>query len=105
MGLLSIELLEWNERFGIRISSEMFPFASPAELGYSLEFVFFLRRNLSTMGKLAMKYGHWSTMPPLPPVYPFLPGLIVGTIHANLGSYGRCCHNSIGDLEYHAEIT
>jgi len=63
---LILELVEWNERFGIRflrISSEMFPFASHAELGYTLEFA---KPELSAVGKLAMKYGHRLTMHPVP---------------------------------------
>jgi UV DNA damage endonuclease len=62
----NIGLIEWNERFGIRfmrISSEMFPFASHAELGYTLEFA---KPELSAAGRLAMKYGHRLTMHPVP---------------------------------------
>jgi UV DNA damage endonuclease len=67
--LTAVELLEWNERFGIRfmrISSEMFPFASHPELGYSLEFA---KPELEAAGCIAMKYGHRLTMHPviLPP--------------------------------------
>jgi UV DNA damage endonuclease len=60
-------MVEWNERFRIRfmrLSSEMFPFASHAELGYSLEFA---RPELSAAGRLAMKYGHRLTMHPAGP--------------------------------------
>lgn len=60
-------MLEWNERFRIRfmrLSSEMFPFASHAELGYSLEFA---TPELSAAGRLAMKYGHRLTMHPAGP--------------------------------------
>jgi UV DNA damage endonuclease len=61
----------------MRISSEMFPFASHAELGYTLEFA---KQELSAAGRVAMKYGHRLTMHPVPrsPCC-----LIVGTIHAN----------------------
>jgi UV DNA damage endonuclease len=58
-------LLEWNEKFGIRfmrLSSEMFPFASHADLGYTLEFA---RPELSAAGRIAMKYGHRLTMHPV----------------------------------------
>ena len=48
----------------MRISSEMFPFASHAELGYSLEFA---RPELSAAGRIAMKYGHRLTMHPVRP--------------------------------------
>jgi len=60
-----VGILEWNERFGIRfmrISSEMFPFASHAELGYTLEFA---KPELSAAGRIAMKYGHRLTMHPV----------------------------------------
>jgi UV DNA damage endonuclease len=46
----------------MRLSSEMFPFASHAELGYTLEFA---RPELSAAGRLAMKYGHRLTMHPV----------------------------------------
>lgn len=60
-----VGLLEWNERFGIRfmrLSSEMFPFSSHAELGYSVEFA---KPELSAVGRIAMKYGHRLTMHPV----------------------------------------
>jgi UV DNA damage endonuclease len=63
--VLMTGLLEWNERFGIRfmrLSSEMFPFASHADLGYTLEFA---RPELSAAGLIAMKYGHRLTMHPV----------------------------------------
>jgi UV DNA damage repair endonuclease len=50
----------------MRISSEMFPFASHAELGYSVEYA---RPELSAAGKLAMKYGHRLTMHPVWPKF------------------------------------
>ena len=63
--VLKTGLLEWNERFGIRfmrLSSEMFPFASHADLGYTLEFA---KPELSAAGRIAMKYGHRLTMHPV----------------------------------------
>lgn len=48
----------------MRLSSDMFPFASHAELGYSLEFA---RPELSVAGRIAMKYGHRLTMHPVRP--------------------------------------
>jgi UV DNA damage endonuclease len=41
---------------------EMFPFASHAELGYTLEFA---KPELSAAGRVAMKYGHRLTMHPV----------------------------------------
>ena len=41
----------------------MFPFASHAELGYTLEFA---KPELSAAGRVAMKYGHRLTMHPVP---------------------------------------
>jgi UV DNA damage endonuclease len=64
---MGVGLIEWNERFGIRfmrISSEMFPFASHGELGYRVEYA---RPELSSAGKLAMQYGHRLTMHPVCP--------------------------------------
>jgi len=46
----------------MRLSSEMFPFASHAELGYSVEFA---KPELSAVGRIAMKYGHRLTMHPV----------------------------------------
>jgi UV DNA damage repair endonuclease len=61
----------------MRISSEMFPFASHAELGYTLEFA---KLELSAVGRIAMKYGHRLTMHPVA-CSPCC--LMVGTIHTN----------------------
>jgi UV DNA damage endonuclease len=64
---LIVGMLEWNERFGIRfmrLSSEMFPFASHAELGYTLGFA---KPELSAAGRIAMKYNHRLTMHPVFP--------------------------------------
>jgi UV DNA damage repair endonuclease len=46
----------------MRLSSEMFPFASHAELGYSVDFA---KPELSAAGRIAMKYGHRLTMHPV----------------------------------------
>ncbi|BFZ62611.1 hypothetical protein YB2330_003712 [Saitoella coloradoensis] len=58
------KMIEWNERFGIRflrVSSEMFPFASHEKFGYTLEFA---DEELTAAGALAMKYGHRLTTHP-----------------------------------------
>ncbi|KAI0786945.1 UV-endonuclease UvdE-domain-containing protein [Abortiporus biennis] len=58
------KLIEWNEDNNIkflRLSSEMFPFASHGELGYSLEYA---AEELKAAGDLAKKYGHRLTAHP-----------------------------------------
>jgi UV DNA damage repair endonuclease len=45
----------------MRLSSEMFPFASHAEYGYDLEFA---DKDLKEAGDLAKKYGHRLTAHP-----------------------------------------
>jgi UV DNA damage endonuclease len=45
----------------MRLSSEMFPFASHAKYGYNLEFA---DKELKEAGDLAKKYGHRLTMHP-----------------------------------------
>ncbi|TBU47156.1 UV-endonuclease UvdE [Dichomitus squalens] len=57
-------LIEWNEENNIkflRISSEMFPFASHDTYGYSLDYA---DRELKAAGDLARKYGHRLTSHP-----------------------------------------
>ncbi|KAG6837849.1 hypothetical protein H0H93_016217 [Arthromyces matolae] len=59
-----LTIIQWNEENNIRffrISSEMFPFASHAQYGYSLEYCHTL---LSQAGSLAKKYGHRLTTHP-----------------------------------------
>jgi UV DNA damage endonuclease len=51
-------MLKWNDKYGIkflRLSSEMFPFASHAEYGYTLEFAADV---LAEAGKVAGELGH-----------------------------------------------
>jgi UV DNA damage endonuclease len=72
----------------MRLSSEMFPFASHAELGYTLEFA---AKELAEVGKVVMKYGHRVTMHP-------------GQF-TQLGSpKENVVVASTRDLEYHAEL-
>lgn len=76
LGLMNVRdlktLIQWNEdnkiRF-MRMSSEMFPFASHAKYGYSLDFA---DAELKEAGDLAKKYGHRLTMHPgqVSPVLP-----------------------------------
>lgn len=59
-----LELIRWNEANNIkfmRMSSEMFPFASHKEYGYSLEFA---EQELKAVGELAKEYGHRLTTHP-----------------------------------------
>ncbi|KAG9316757.1 UV-endonuclease UvdE-domain-containing protein [Chiua virens] len=88
-GLLKI--IEWNEQNNIRfmrISSQMFPFASHEDYGYSLEYCDPL---LAQVGALAKRYGHRLTTHP-------------GQF-TQLGSPRESVvRSSIRELEYHAEM-
>lgn len=58
-------MLRWNDRYGIkflRLSSEMFPFASHEEYGYKL--APFASEVLAEAGKLAAELGHRLTTHP-----------------------------------------
>ena len=60
-----LKMLRWNDRYGIkfmRLSSEMFPFASHEEYGYKL--APFASGVLEEVGKLATKLGHRLTTHP-----------------------------------------
>lgn len=59
-----MKLIRWNEKYGIkflRISSEMFPFASHEKYGYTLEFA---EEPLKEAGRVAMEMGHRLTTHP-----------------------------------------
>ncbi|PSR73228.1 hypothetical protein PHLCEN_2v10888 [Hermanssonia centrifuga] len=59
-----VKLIEWNEANNIRfmrISSEMFPFASHKELGYDLDYA---KKDLKAAGDLAKRLGHRLTTHP-----------------------------------------
>lgn len=85
------KMIKWNEKYNIkflRISSEMFPFASHAEYGYTLEHA---AEPLKEAGRLAMEYGHRLTMHP-------------GQF-TQLGSPRKeVVVNAIRDLEFHCEL-
>jgi len=58
-------MLRWNDKYGIRfmrLSSEMFPFASHAEYGYKL--APFASEILAEVGKVAAELGHRLTTHP-----------------------------------------
>ncbi|KAK9439988.1 SET domain protein [Metarhizium brunneum] len=86
-----VKMLRWNDKYGIkfmRLSSEMFPFASHAEYGYSLAFA---SEVLATAGKVASELGHRVTTHP-------------GQF-TQIGSPKKdVVAASIRDLEYHDEM-
>ncbi|KAK7419710.1 UV-damage endonuclease [Neonectria magnoliae] len=60
-----IKMLRWNDKYGIkfmRLSSEMFPFASHEEYGYKL--APFASETLAEAGKIAAELGHRLTTHP-----------------------------------------
>lgn len=85
-------MVRWNDRFGIkfmRLSSEMFPFASHDEYGYRL--APFAADTLREAGKVIAKLGHRVTTHP-------------GQF-TQLGSPRKqVIENAIRDLEYHDEM-
>ncbi|KAI9832248.1 MAG: UV-damage endonuclease [Sarea resinae] len=87
-----IKMLKWNDRYGIkflRLSSEMFPFASHEEYGYKLEP--FAAEVLKETGKVVAELGHRVSTHP-------------GQF-TQLGSPRKeVIRNAIRDLEYHAEM-
>ena len=87
-----VKMLRWNDRYGIkfmRLSSEMFPFASHDEYGYKL--APFASEALAEAGKVAAELGHRLTTHP-------------GQF-TQLGSPRKVViDNAIRDLEYHAEL-
>ncbi|DAA73413.1 TPA_exp: Uncharacterized protein A8136_4822 [Trichophyton benhamiae CBS 112371] len=87
-----VTIIRWNARFGIRfmrISSEMFPFASHAEYGYKL--APFASKALAEVGAVAAELGHRLTVHP-------------GQF-TQLGSPRKeVISNSIRDLAYHTDM-
>ena len=86
------KMLRWNDRYGIkfmRLSSEMFPFASHEEYGYKL--APFAAEALAEVGKVATELGHRLTTHP-------------GQF-TQLGSPRKSViDNALRDLDYHAEL-
>lgn len=86
------KMVRWNDRYGIRfmrLSSEMFPFASHDEYGYKLEP--FAADTLREVGKVIADLGHRVTTHP-------------GQF-TQLGSPRKqVIDNAIRDLEYHDEM-
>lgn len=87
-----IKMTRWNERYHIRflrLSSEMFPFASHPEYGYKL--APFASEALAEAGKVIAQYGHRVTTHP-------------GQF-TQLGSPRKSViDNAIRDLDYHDEL-
>ena len=87
-----VKMLRWNDKYGIkfmRLSSEMFPFASHEEHGYKLEP--FAAETLAQAGRVAAELGHRLTTHP-------------GQF-TQLGSPRKeVTSAAIRDLEYHAEM-
>ncbi|KAI9034467.1 UV-endonuclease UvdE-domain-containing protein [Hyaloraphidium curvatum] len=84
-------MLEWNEKHHIRfmrLSSEMFPFASHEKHGYPLDFA---REPLRQVGALARRLGHRLT---------FHPGQFTLLSSSDPGIIRR----SMADLQMHADI-
>ena len=85
-------MLRWNDRYGIkfmRLSSEMFPFASHPDYGYNL--APFASEALAEAGRVAAELGHRLTTHP-------------GQF-TQLGSPRKqVIDNAFRDLEYHAEL-
>lgn len=86
-----LKIIEWNEENNIRfmrLSSEMFPFASHELYGYSLDYCAPI---LAEVGALANKYGHRLTVHP--------------GQYTQLGSpRDSVIKASIRELEYHAQM-
>ena len=60
-----VKMLRWNDRYGIkflRLSSEMFPFASHLDYGYKL--APFVSEELAEAGRVAAELGHRLTTHP-----------------------------------------
>lgn len=87
-----IKMVRWNDRYGIkflRLSSEMFPFASHSEYGYKL--APFASEALAEAGKVIAELGHRVTTHP-------------GQF-TQLGSpRTSVIENAIRDLDYHNEL-
>ncbi|MCJ1375663.1 UV-damage endonuclease [Loxospora ochrophaea] len=87
-----VKMIRWNDKYGIkfmRLSSEMFPFASHEEYGYRL--APFASGALAEAGKVAAELGHRLTTHP-------------GQF-TQLGSPRKqVIENALRDLEYHSEL-
>lgn len=112
-----VKMLRWNERYGIkfmRLSSEMFPFASHVEHGYRLEP--FASDVLAEAGRIAAELGHRLTVHPGQVRYLCSPHVLSSQSVLTLivekkkkftqlsSPRPSVTENSVRDLEYHAEM-
>ncbi|KAK8101470.1 hypothetical protein PG999_011844 [Apiospora kogelbergensis] len=107
-----VKMLRWNDKYGIkfmRLSSEMFPFASHEEYGYKL--APFASEVLAEVGRVAGELGHrLTTHPgqvrkPTPIAQVSCYGLTNVWKFTQLGSpRTEVVRNAIRDLEYHNEL-
>ncbi|CAM1507848.1 Fc.00g046960.m01.CDS01 [Cosmosporella sp. VM-42] len=87
-----VKMLRWNNKYGIkfmRLSSEMFPFASHAEYGYKL--APFASEVLAEAGKVAAELGHRLTTHP-------------GQFTQIGSPRNEVVISALRDLEYHDEL-
>ncbi|KAF8315433.1 UV-endonuclease UvdE [Clavulina sp. PMI_390] len=85
------KMVEWNEENNIRfmrMSSEMFPFASHEKYGYSLEYA---EADLKAVGDLAKRLGHRLTLHP-------------GQFTQIASPTKKVVDSSVRELEYHCEM-
>jgi len=85
------KLVKWNEEHNIkfmRISSEMFPFASHKELGYDLDYA---KEDLKAVGDLAKELGHRLTLHP-------------GQFNQLGSKTESVVESTFRDLKYHSQI-
>lgn len=107
-----VKMLLWNDKYGIkfmRLSSEMFPFASHPEHGYKL--APFASEVLAEAGKVAARLGHRLTTHPGQVRQPCPPGhlpvfsLLSRSQFTQLGSPRKeVVESAVRDLEYHDEM-
>lgn len=87
-----IKIIRWNDKYGIkfmRLSSEMFPFASHKEYGYKL--APFASEVLAEVGRVVAELGHRVSVHP-------------GQFTQFGSPRKEVIENSIRDLEYHSEM-
>ncbi|OBZ82224.1 UV-damage endonuclease [Choanephora cucurbitarum] len=85
------KMIQWNEDNKIkfmRISSEMFPFASHQQVGYDISFA---EKELKDVGDLANKYNHRLTMHP-------------GQFNQLVSLNPNVVTNTVRELDYHARM-
>lgn len=109
-----VKMLRWNEKYAIkfmRLSSEMFPFASHHEHGYRL--APFASEVLAEAGKVAAELGHRLTMHPgqvrsIPDVCSLTSGRFADIYRLQFTQLGSprkdVVEASVRDLEYHDEL-